>query len=99
MCLKRFRYELRIVGKWVLLIPLLGMGCFALLAAILTILHVDHLRIAQVLTASLEMILPLLAGLQVATIASHDAAIELQLTLSTKYRFTVLLRIGLIVGW
>lgn len=99
MSLKRFWYELRIIGEWVLLIPLLSMGCFALLAAILTILHVDHLRIAQVLTASLEMILPLVAGLQVATIGSQDAAIELQLTLSSKYRFTVLLRIGLIVGW
>lgn len=99
MSLERFRYELQIVGKWVLLIPLLAMACFALLAAILAILHVEHLRIAQVLTASLEMILPLVAGLQAATIASHDAAIELQLTLSRKYRFTVLLRIGLIVGW
>ena len=99
MSLKRFQYELRILGKWVLLIPLLIMGCFALLTAILTILHVDHLRISQVLTASLEMILPLVAALQVATIASHDAAIELQLTLSTRYRLTVLLRIGLIVGW
>lgn len=99
MSLKRFWYELRIIGEWVLLIPLLSMGCFALLAAILTILHVDHLRIAQVLTASLEMILPLVAGLQVATIGSQDAAIELQLTLSSKYCFTALLRIGLIVGW
>ena len=99
MAFERFRYELRIVGKWVLLIPLLGMGCFALLAAILTMLQVDHLRIAQVLTASLEMILPLVAGLLVATVVSHDAAIELQLTLSSKYRFTALLRIGLIAGW
>ena len=108
MSFERFRYELQIVGKWVLLIPLLVMGCFALLAAILTILHVDHLRIAQVLTASLEMILPLVAGLLAATVVSHDAAIELQLTLSSKYRseakrsayqFTALLRIGLIAGW
>lgn len=99
MSLERLRYELRIVGKWVLLIPLLGMGCFALLAALLTILHVDQLRIAQVLTASLEMILPLVAGLLVATVVSHDSAIELQLTLSSRYRFTALLRIGLIVGW
>ena len=108
MSFERFRYELQIVGKWVLLIPLLVMGCFALLAAILTILHVDHLRIAQVLTASLEMILPLVAGLLVATVVSHDPTIELQLTLSSKYRseakrsayqFTALLRIGLIVVW
>ena len=99
MSLARFQYEFRIVGKWAFLVPLLGMSCLALLAAILTILHVDHLRIAQVLTASLEMILPLVAGLLVATIVSHDAAIELQLTLSSKYRYTALLRITLIAGW
>jgi hypothetical protein len=99
MSLDRFRYELQILGKWMLLIPLLSMACFAMLAAILTIMHVEHLRIAQVVTASLEMILPLVAGLLVATIISHDAAIELQLTLSSKYRFTALLRTGLIVIW
>ena len=99
MSLERFRYELRIIGKWVLLLPLLGISCFALLAVILALFHVEHLRIAQVLTASLEMILPLLAGLLVATIVSHDAAIEVQLTLPTTYRLTVLLRIGLIVSW
>lgn len=99
MSLERVGYELQIVGKWVLLMPLLGMGCFALLAAILTMMRVDHLRIAQALTASLEMILPLVAGLLVATVVSHDTAIELQLTISSKYRFTVLLRISLIVGW
>src|SRR5579864_462943 len=99
MFLERLRYELRIVGKWALLIPLLAMGCFALMAAILTIMQVDHLRIAQVLTASLEMILPLVAGLLVATIVSHDTAIELQLTLPSSYRLTTLLRISLIAGW
>ncbi|HEV2579580.1 MAG TPA: hypothetical protein VGT44_01910, partial [Ktedonobacteraceae bacterium] len=45
------------------------------------------------------MILPLLAGLLVATIVSHDAALELQLTLSSKYRFTALLRLCLVAGW
>lgn len=99
MPFERFQYEVRIAGKWALLVPPLAMGCFALLAAILTILRVDHLRIAQVLTASLEMILPLVAGLLVASVVSHDTAIELQLTLSSKYRYTALLRVGLIVGW
>jgi hypothetical protein len=99
MSLERFRYELRILGKWVLLMPLLVMSGFALMAVILLIMHVDQLRIAQMLTASLEMILPLVAGLLVATISGHDAAIELHLTLSSKYRFTVLLRISLIVVW
>lgn len=99
MSLERVRYELRILGKWVLLITLLVMGSFALLVVILLALRVDHLRIAQVLTGSLEMVLPLVAGLLVATITGHDTAIELHLTLSSKYRFTLLLRLGLIIGW
>jgi hypothetical protein len=99
MSLDRFWYELRIMGKWVILIPPLIMLCFAFVAALLTIMHVDHLRISQVLTASLEMVLPLAAGLVVTTIISHDAAIELQLTMPEMYRMTALGRLSLIIAW
>jgi hypothetical protein len=99
MTLDRFWYELRIMGKWVLLIPPLIMLGFAFVAVLSTIMHVDHLRISQVLTASLEMVLPLAAGLVVATIISHDAAIELQLTMPEMYRVTALSRLSLIIAW
>ncbi len=59
MSFDRFWYELHIMGKWVIVIPLLIMLSFAFLAALLAIMQVSHLRISQVLTASLEMILPL----------------------------------------
>ena len=75
MSLDRFWYELRIIGKWVLIIPLLIMLSFAFLAAMLTLMQVSHLRISQVLTGSLEMVLPLAAGLLITTIISHDTAI------------------------
>jgi len=99
MSFDRFWYELRIMGKWVIVIPLLIMLSFAFLAALLTIMQVSHLRISQVLTASLEMVFPLAVGLLTATIISHDAAIELQLTMSKTYRVTAFIRICLIVVW
>jgi hypothetical protein len=99
MSLERFWYELRIMGKWVLVIPLLIMLSFAFLAAMLTLIRVSHLRISQVLTGSLEMVLPLAAGLLITTITSHDTAIEIQLTMPQTYRVTAFVRLSLIVAW
>ena len=66
----RIRYELRIMGIWMILIPPLIILTFVLLGLMLTIMQVDHLRISQVLTASLEMVLPLSAGLLTTSIVS-----------------------------
>jgi hypothetical protein len=95
----RFCYELRILGGWVMLIPPLIILTFVLLGEMLTIMQVDHLRIAQVLTASLEMALPLAAGLLATTIVSYDTAIELQMTLPKMFRITAFVRLGLIINW
>lgn len=99
MSFDRFWYELRIMGKWVIVIPLLIMISFAFLAVLLTIMQVSLLRISQVLTSSIEMVLPLIAGLLTATIISHDAEIELQLTMPKTYRVTAFIRLSLIVIW
>lgn len=95
----RFWYEIRIMGRWVILIPPLIILTFALLGAILMIMQVGHLRISQVLTASLEMVLPLAAGLLTTTIISYDAAIELQITMPKTYRLTAFVRLSLIIAW
>ena len=95
----RIWYELRIMGKWVILIPPLIILTFALLGEILTIMQVGHLRISQVLTASLEMVLPLAACLLTTTIVSYDAAIELQMTMPKTYRITAFVRLSLIIAW
>jgi len=87
------------MGKWVILIPPLIILTFALLGEILTIMQVSHLRISQVLTASLEMVLPLAAGLLTTTIVSYDAAIELQMTMPKTYRITAFVRLSLIIAW
>lgn len=62
-------------------------------------MHVGHLRISQVLTASLEMVLPLVAGILTATITSHDAAVALQLTMLKTYRVTAFVRLGMVIAW
>jgi len=95
----RIWYELRIMGIWVILIPPLTILTFVLLGLMLTIMQVDHLRISQVFTASLEMVLPLSAGLLTASIVSYDTAIELQLTMPKTYRLTTFFRLGLIIVW
>ena len=95
----RIWYELRILGSWVILIPLLIILNFVLLGAILMIMQVSHLRISQVLTASLEMVLPLAAGLVTASIVSYDTAIELHMTLPKSYRITAFVRLSLIIAW
>ena len=95
----RIWYELRILGRWVILIPPLIILTFVSLGGILTIMQVGHFRISQVLTASLEMVLPLTAGLLTATIVSYDTAIELQMTLPKTYRLTAFVRLGLIIAW
>ena len=95
----RIWYELRIMGRWVILIPPLIILLFILLGGILTIMQVGHLRITQVLTASLEMVLPLAAGLLTTTIVSYDSAIELQMTMPKAYRMTAFVRLSLIIVW
>jgi hypothetical protein len=96
---ERMWYELRIMGGQVILIPPLIILTSVLLGGLLTIMHVDHLRISQVLTASLEMVLPLVAGLLATTIVSYDTAIELQLTMPITYRITAFIRLSVTIAW
>src|SRR5258706_14864863 len=96
MFLDRLRYELKLIGQRVILKPALLMLGFDLIAIFLHTRAVDPSR---TLSASLEMIIPLAAGIVVATITSQDNAIELQLTMPKKYDRTVLRRLTIIFGW
>lgn len=84
------------MGRRVILTPVLEMVCFGLFAGLLAYLKVNPGRF---LLAGLEMILPLAAGIIIATITTQDPAIELQLTLQEQYRMTTLRRLILIVCW
>lgn len=96
MFLDRFRYEIQLMGRRVILTPILVMIGFAFLAIVLRYLHTNP---ARTLSASLEIMLPLAAGVIVATITSQDQAIELQLTMPKKYARTALGRLTIIAGW
>lgn len=96
MFVDRLRYELRLMGRRVILTPVLVMLGFALFAVLLEYLKVAP---ARFLSGGQEMILPIATGAVVGTIIMHDPALELQLTLPRRYTRTSLLRLMLIAGW
>lgn len=98
MSLDRLCYELRLLGKSVWLTPLLVVAGLALL---LTIVNrgVTATTMARSMGASLEILLPMAAGIVVATIATHDRAIELQLTMPRRYHRTANARLLFIILW
>lgn len=98
MSLDRLRYELRLLGKPVFLTPLLVIICFALFMALVN-RGVTSYTMARALGASLEVLLPMAAGVVVATIATYDRAIELQLTMPRRYHRTANARFLLILLW
>jgi hypothetical protein len=51
------------------------------------------------LFATLEMGLPLVAGIGAASLVGRDPAAELQLTVPTPYRATLLRRLAVVIGW
>lgn len=98
MSFDRLRYELRLVGKSTWLTPPLVMIGFVLFLVLVN-RGVSVATIARSLGAGLEMLLPMAAGVVIATIATHDRARELQLTMPQHYHRTAYLRFGLILGW
>lgn len=54
---------------------------------------------ARNLLAALEMALPLAVGVGAASLVGRDPAVELQLTVRTAYRATLLRRLAVTLGW
>jgi hypothetical protein len=98
MSLDRLRYELRLLGKPVFLTPVLVVVGFALLLAIVS-RGVTATTVARSMGGSLEVLLPMAAGVVVATVATHDRALELQLTMPRKYHRTANARFLFILLW
>lgn len=98
MFLDRLRYEIRLLGKAVILTPVLVVVGFALLLAIVN-RDVTAATATRSMAASLELLLPMAAGVVVATIATHDRGIEWQLTVPRRYHCTANLRFLLILCW
>jgi len=101
MFLSRLRYEIRVMGKWAILLPLLCVGGVVLLTLLYRVVvpQLSSSGVNKLLTGCLEMALPLLAALIVSMISSRDPAQELQLTLPHNYYNTAFLRLCVVVLW
>ncbi|MGH2506149.1 MAG: hypothetical protein ACRDHZ_01805 [Ktedonobacteraceae bacterium] len=98
MTVDRLRYELRLLGKPVFLTPLVVVTGFALLIALVN-RAMNLITIARSMGSSLEILLPMAAGVVVATVATHDPALELQLTMPRRYHRTANARFLYILLW
>ena len=96
MSFDRFRYELQLMGKKVIITPLLVIVGFALFSFLLNYLRVLPERF---LLAGSEMILPIAVGVVVGNVAIQDPALELHLTMPRHYDRTAMQRLLLIIGW
>ena len=98
--LSLWRHEVRRTGWAALLTPPLA-------AVILVVAAVDGaVRMGQpsrdtahILQSLLEAALPLAVGIGSASLVGADPAVELQLTLPTAYRATILRRLAVAAGW
>lgn len=98
MSLDRLRYEIRLLGRPVVLTPILIVLGFTLLV-ILVRHNMSGSNIKRSIAGSLEVLLPMAAGVIVATVATHDRAVELQLTMPRRYHRTAFGRFLLIFFW
>lgn len=92
-----WRYELRRLGRGVLLGPLLALAALGLLAALAMRAGLGQ-QIDRILSEALD-VLPVIGGLAAAGIVVDDPALELQLSLPTTFRLTMLRRLALALGW
>jgi hypothetical protein len=97
--LDRLRHELRVLGPWLFALPLLAAAGLCVLAGVLHARHVNPDFGALVPVAIVEACLPLAAAILCATVAVHDDALEVQLSLPRVYARTALLRGALLCGW
>ncbi|GLV53963.1 hypothetical protein KDH_08140 [Dictyobacter sp. S3.2.2.5] len=92
----RLSYELRVMGKRVIWLPIALAAGFIAFAFLLRFLGV-HLE--RFISSGFELFLPIVTGIVVATSATQDPALEIQLTMPRKYHNTSILRLALIVAW
>lgn len=99
LCLDHLRYEVRILGPVLFLVPLALTVMFVGLTVLCFIGNVVPGFIASLLIAALEACLPLSAGFVLSTVAIQDSALELLLTMPAAYRWIAFLRFVLILLW
>jgi len=92
------RYEARNVTPWVFALPVFVACLFGSAVSIMAFKQAQHLDIQHMVMTGIEGALPLVAGIGVATIAAHEPALELQLSVLLPYRRTALLRCVLLLA-
>jgi hypothetical protein len=92
-----WRYESRRAGWAALLGPPIAVAVGV--AAALANPQPGDTTTARILLGTLEMAVPLAAGVACASLVGRDAAVELQLTAATPYCVTILRRMAVTVGW
>jgi hypothetical protein len=92
-------YELRRLGWLGLAAPALVALAFVGMALLMVLTGAEERQVARLLTAGLELGLPLVAGIVAAHVVTEEPAVDLQLTLETGYRTTLARRLALLVGW
>lgn len=71
----------------------------ALAVTVTALVATDESRSIGNVFGALEMVTPLVAGVGAASLVGRDRAAELQLTLPTPYRATLLRRLAVTLGW
>lgn len=92
-------YETRELGVIALLTPLFVVAGVALFAGMMTLGGAQSEQVAKVLTRSMEILFPLVAGTVAATVVASDPGVEWQLTMPTPYRVTVFRRLAIVLVW
>ena len=92
------RHELRLLGGVALATPLLALLLFGGMALLMDTLGAGDAQVARMLVASVEMGLPLAAGILAANVAADDPAVDLQLSLEVPYRRTLARRLVLVLA-
>lgn len=92
-----WQYEARRAGWAALLGPPIAIA-LGITAALANPQQSD-MNTARILLGTLEMAIPLAAGVACASLVGRDPAVELQLTSPTPYRVTLLRRMAVTLGW
>jgi hypothetical protein len=99
MLLELPRHEVRVVGPWLLALPLFVACLFVVAVAMMGLKGASQVDISNMTMAGIEGGVPLVAGIGAAWITSQDSALELQLSLPMPYRRTVRRRMALFLIW
>jgi len=92
----RWRYEVRLCGWRTVLGPLLALAALAVFAVLISFSAAREVN--PILSFGLDL-LPLVAGIAAASAVSGDGLVELQLSLPTSFRLTVVRRLVVALGW